>query len=91
MKYMGFFSKKQKIDYNAVFKEQYKSINQLTMQANNELDYTIKESLYVLIIEKYDELITLIDKGASFDKEHFISLKENAVKEYQMIKGVNKE
>ncbi len=68
---MGFFSKKQKVDYNAIFKEQYKSINQLTMQAQNELDYMIKESLYTLIIEKYDELIELIEKGASFDKEHF--------------------
>lgn len=88
---MGFFSKKQKVDYDAVFKEQYKSINQLTMQAHNELDYTIKESLYALIIEKYDELIELIDKGASFDKNHFISLKESAMKEYQNIQGVNKE
>lgn len=88
---MGFFSKKQKIDYNAVFKEQYKSINQLTMQANNELDYTIKESLYALIIEKYNELIELIDKGAAYDKNHFISLRDNAVKEYKTIQGVNKE
>jgi len=88
---MGFFSKKQKIDYNAVFKEQYKSINQLQMQANNELDYTIKESLYALIIEKYNELIELIDKGAAFDKDHFMSLKESAIKEYQTIQNINKE
>ncbi|MCI9049063.1 MAG: hypothetical protein HFF36_02025 [Coprobacillus sp.] len=88
---MGFFSKKQKVDYNAIFKEQYKSINQLTMQAQNELDYMIKESLYTLIIEKYDELIELIEKGASFDKEHFLSLRENIMKEYQMIQNINHE
>ncbi len=88
---MGFFSKKQKVDYNAIFKEQYKSINQLTMQAQNELDYMIKESLYTLIIEKYDELIELIEKGASFDKKHFLSLRENIMKEYQMIQNINHE
>lgn len=88
---MGFFSKKQKVDYNAIFEEQYKSINQLTMQAQNELDYMIKESLYTLIIEKYEELIELIEKGASFDKEHFLSLRENIMKEYQMIQNINHE
>lgn len=86
---MGFFSKKQKIDYTALFKEQYKSINQLTMQAQNESDYIIKESLYALITEKYKELIEFIDQGAAFDKEHFLSLKENAEKEYQKIKNIN--
>lgn len=41
---MGLFSKKKvPVDYDAVFKEQYKSINQLLQQANNELDYVIKE------------------------------------------------
>ena len=57
---MGLFSKKQKVDYDALFKEQYKSVNQLTMQAHNELDYVIKESLFELIVEKYNELITFI-------------------------------
>ncbi len=88
---MGFFSKKQKINYDALFKEQYKSINQLTMQAQNELDYTIKESLYALIIEKYNELIGLIDKGASFDKDHFLSLRDNILNEYQKIQDINRE
>lgn len=88
---MGFFSKKQKIDYDAIFKEQYKSINQLTMQAHNELDYVIKESLFAVIVEKYDELIDLIDKGASFDKEHFINLKNSAMKEYKDIQNINKD
>ena len=39
MEFMGLFSKKkkEKIDFDAVFKEQYKSINQLMMQANDEL------------------------------------------------------
>ena len=88
---MGFFSKKQKINYDALFKEQYKSINQLTMQAQNELDYTIKESLYALIIEKYNELIELIDKGASFDTDHFLSLRDNILNEYQKIQDINRE
>lgn len=88
---MGLFSKKQKVNYDAVFKEQYKSINQLSMQAHNELDYTIKESLYALMIEKYDELLELIDQGASFDKEHFIALKKNVEKEYQDIQNINKD
>ena len=78
---MGLFSKKQKVDYDALFKEQYKSVNQLTMQAHNELDYVIKESLFELIVEKYNELITFIDQGASYDKAHFESLRENAQKE----------
>lgn len=88
---MGFFSKKQKVDYDALFKEQYKSINQLTMQAQNELDYVIKESLYALIVEKYDELLQLIEKGANFEKDHFQSLKDNAMKEYQMLQKMNED
>lgn len=88
---MGLFSRKPKVDQDAVFKDLYKSINQLTMQAQNELDYTIKESLYALIVEKYDELIQMIDQGVSYDKEHFLSLKDNALKEYHRIQDINKE
>lgn len=87
---MGLFSKKKKIDYDAVFKEKYKNINQLNIQAQGELDYVIKESLYALIVEKYDELIELINRGASYDKTHFLALKENAVKEYINIQNINK-
>lgn len=88
---MGLFSKKQKIDYDALFKEQYKSINQLTMQAHDEMDYVIKESLFVMIVEKYNELIALIDQGANFEKAHFESLRESAFKELEMIRNVNKD
>ena len=43
---MGLFKKKKTvIDYDAIFKEQYKSVNQLTQQAHQEMDYVIKESL----------------------------------------------
>ena len=87
---MGLFSKKQKVDYDALFKEQYKSVNQLTMQAHNELDYVIKESLFELIVEKYNELITFIDQGASYDKAHFESLRENAQKELKTLQDINK-
>lgn len=88
---MGLFSKKKKetVDYNAMFKEQYKSINQLTQQAQNELDYVIKESLYEVIVEKYNELIDFIDQGAHFDKAHFEALRENAKKELQSIHQIN--
>ena len=88
---MGLFSKKQKVDYDALFKEQYKSVNQLTMQAHNELDYVIKESLFELIVEKYNELIAFIDQGASYDKTHFESLRENAEKELKTLQDINKD
>ena len=87
---MGLFKKKKTvIDYDAMFKEQYKSINQITQQAHNELDYVIKESLYEVIVEKYNELIDFIDQGAHFDKEHFEALKDNAIKELQSIHQIN--
>lgn len=88
---MGFFTKKKKIDYNTLFKDKYKSINQLTMQANNELDFTVKESLWALVVEEYNELISYIDQGADFDKEHFISLQKSAEKELDMVRNVNKD
>lgn len=88
---MGLFSKKQKIDYDALFKEQYKSINQLTMQAHDEMDYIIKESLFVMIVEKYDELIGLIDQGANFEKAHFESLRDSVQKELETIRNINKD
>ena len=53
------------------------------------MDYVIKESLYEVIVEKYRELIELIDQGAHFDKEHFEALKDNAVKELQSIHQIN--
>lgn len=87
---MGLFKKKKTvIDYDAMFKEQYKSINQITQQANNELDYVIKESLYEVIVEKYNELIGFIDQGAHFDKAHFEALRDNAKKELQSIHQIN--
>lgn len=86
---MGLFSKKQKVDYDALFKEQYKSINQITMQANNENDFVIKESLWALVVEKYDELLSLIEQGAHFEKEHFESLKKNAQEELKKVKDIN--
>ena len=88
---MGLFSKKQKVDYDALFKEQYKSVNQLTMQAHNELDYVIKESLFELIVVKYNELITIIDQGDSYYKAHFESLRENSQKELKTLQDINKD
>ncbi|MFR7592455.1 MAG: hypothetical protein ACLUVC_13520 [Longibaculum sp.] len=90
---MGLFSKKKKetIDYDAVFKEQYKSINQLMMQAHEELDFVIKESLLKMIVEKYNELLTLIDQGAHFEKDHFEALKQSACQELETIQNINKD
>ena len=88
--FMGLFSKKQKINYEQLFKDKYKSINQLTMQANDELDFQIKESLYDLIVKEYDELLSYIEQGANFDKEHFLSLKENAKQQLETIHNINK-
>ncbi|MEG0275567.1 MAG: hypothetical protein RR630_00915 [Coprobacillus sp.] len=86
---MGLFSKKTKVDYDVLFKEQYKSINQLMMQANNELDFVIKQSLLEVVVEKYNQLFECIDNGAAFDKAHFISLQQSAMKELETIKSIN--
>ena len=88
---MGLFSKKKKPDFDVLFKEKYKSINQLNMQANNEMDVVIKESLYALIVSEYEELLSYIDSGANFDKEHILSMKANAKKEYDILRNINKE
>lgn len=87
---MGLFSKKKKVDYDVLFKDKYKSINQLIMQANKEMDFVIKESLYALILSEYDELLSYIDLGANVDKEHIVSLKNNAQKEYEILQDLNK-
>ena len=87
---MGLFSKKKKVDYDVLFKDKYKSINQLIMQANKEMDFVIKESLYALILSEYDELLSYIDQGAHYDKDHIVSLKNNAQKEYMILKDLNK-
>lgn len=73
---MGLFSKKPKIDLEQKFKDTYKEINKIVSNANSELDFTIKVSLLKLASEKYNDLLDMIDQGASFEKEHFISLKK---------------
>lgn len=88
---MGFFSKKEKVNYDALFKDKYKSINQLTMQANDELDFQVKESLYDLIVKEYDELLSYIEQGANFDKNHFLSLQDNAKQQLDTLKNINQD
>lgn len=90
-KCMGLFSKKKKIDYNELFKNKYKLVNQLSTQAHNELDYVIKESLWQNVVDTYQELIDYIDKGAQYDKEHFTSLLTNAKKELEMVHKINED
>jgi hypothetical protein len=86
---MGLFSKKKKVDYNDIFKNKYKNINKLSIEAHNELDYVIKQSLWENVVTGYQELIDLIDTGADYDKTHFSSLLENAKKELETVKKIN--
>lgn len=86
---MGLFSRKKKIDYNGVFKEKYKMINQWSMQAHNELDYVVKASLWQNVVDGYQELLDFIDQGADFDRNHFLSLKDSASKELDMVRKIN--
>ena len=88
---MGLFSKKKKIDYDLLFKEQYRSLNKLTMQAQSESDFVIKEHLYEVIVEKYNELLDYIDQGANYDKDHFESLKQHVLQELKTLKDINQD
>lgn len=85
---MGLFSKKKKVDVNEVFKEKYKALNSIMQSAHDELDYDIKAASMELAIEKYDQLLELIDQGANYDREHFLKLKEDAQKELKLTKGL---
>lgn len=88
---MGLFSRKSKVDYDLVFREQYKSLNRVHQKARDELDYKVKESLMEVVVEKYRELLELIDKGAKQDPKHFEALKKNAEDELQTIKNINED
>ena len=84
---MGLFKKKAKINLDDSFKALYKEINSLTSEAGNELDFVVKYSLLKLAVEKYDDLLKMIDDGANFDKEYFTSLKKSVVAEATRVKG----
>lgn len=88
---MGLFSKKKKVDFDELFKEKYRSLNKVMMQAQNEMDGVVKESLIQNVVDRYDELLSLIDQGAHFEKAHFESLKASAVKELEKVMALNKE
>lgn len=85
---MGLFSKKPKIDVNQRFKETYKEINKIIGNANKELDFVIKRSLLVLASEKYGDLIEMIDQGADFEREHFVSLKKGLDNQIEKMQGL---
>lgn len=86
---MRFFGKKkEKVDINEVFKEQYKTLNRIMQSAQEELDGDIKVASYQLVIEKYNQLLDLIDQGANYDRQHFASLKQNVEKELAMIQSL---
>lgn len=88
---MGLFSRKKPVDYDTLFKEKYKNVNQIMQNAHNEMDYVIKEALMKNVIAGYDELLNLIGQGACFDKEHFQSLKMSALKELEDIQAINQD
>ena len=92
MRKVGLFSRKKPvINLDDQAKEIYKQINQITMNAKNELDFDVALSLYELALSKYDDLLAMIDQGANLDKNHFLALKESLKKERDLIKGVNNE
>jgi len=85
------FSKKKRVDYNLAFRDKYKYVNKLSQDANKEVDGVIKEALLQNVVDVYQELIDLIDKGADFDKNHFVSLKEYACRELDKVRSLNHE
>lgn len=86
---MGLFKKKKTVvDLDETFKQKYKTLNGVMQNAQEELDYTIKASSYQLVIEKYNELLELIDQGANFDRAHFETLKASVEKELEMIQSL---
>ncbi len=85
---MKFFKKREKVNIDDLFKEKYKQINLIIQSANKELDYTIKLSSLKLAYNMYDELIDLIDCGANYDKQYFLSLQQNVNKEISVIEDI---
>lgn len=88
---MGLFSKKVKVDLDQTFKDTYKEINRIIGDAHQERDITIKISLLQLANTKYEELLSLIDHGANFERPHFESLKQSLEKELEIEKELNNE
>lgn len=85
---MIFFNRKKKIDYDELFKQKYKTLNQIVQSAHDELDYEIKVASLKLGVEKYNELLELIDQGANFDRSHFEALQEGLKKEIELVEGI---
>lgn len=84
---MGLFGKKKaKVNLDETFKQQYKALNTIMQSAQEELDFEVKVASYQLVIEKYDQLLSLIDQGANFERTHFENLRDNVKKELDMIK-----
>lgn len=86
---MGFFKKKEvKNDVETQFREVYQSLNKVANSIQHEPDVQIQVSLMALCIEKYDQLLSLIDQGAPFEKTHFEKLKEDMVKKKELYEGL---
>lgn len=88
---MGFFSRKKTVDLDEVFKKEYKDINSIVNEANNELDLKIQISLLELAYEKYGDLLELIDQGVEYDRKHFEVLQNDLKKQIHLLKGLENE
>lgn len=87
---MGLFSKKKEkqVDISAKCKEIYQEINKIVQSANIEGDIQIRLSLLQLANTKYQDILTLIDQGANFDRGHFEALKKNIEREIELYNGL---
>ena len=86
---MGLFKKKEpKKDLESQFREVYQSLNKVSNSIQHEPDLQIQVSLMALCIEKYDQLLSLIDQGAPFEREHFEKLKEDMVTKKNLYEGL---
>ncbi|MFV0394816.1 MAG: hypothetical protein ACK5LC_10540 [Coprobacillaceae bacterium] len=87
---MGFFSKKKEVpvDKTEKCKEIYRDINKIMQNARDEGDLEIRLSQLQLASTKYDDILTLIDQGADFERSHFEGLKDSVDKEIVLYKGL---
>ena len=86
---MAWFKKKEEYkDLEAQFKEVYQTLNKVSNSIQFEPDTQIQVSLMDLCLEKYDRLLTLIDMGAPYDKDHFLKLKADMQKRRDLYKDL---
>lgn len=75
-------------DFQMQFHEQYESIKRMYKQIENEEDVQIKYMILEVIEKKYENLMSLIERGASFDKDILKNEYENCKKEIKRLKNI---